>query len=142
MTRPDGRPPWLLAGFALAMPSAALANGFGPMGLVIYGALLLTFFIIATGISAILRPFLPPRWQAVIMALFTAMVWAPVRWWGAGADGALWSGWHPLIGGWFLGEPDNRPGFAFISFAMTALLAYAAIRLWTRRRPPTGVTLH
>lgn len=112
------------------------------MATVIYSALLLTFFIIATGLSAILRPFLRPRLQALAMAMFTALVWAPVRWWGAGAEDALWSGWHPLIAGWFLGEPDNRPAFGFVSFAVTALLAYVAIRLWARRRRPSGVTLH
>jgi hypothetical protein len=114
----------------------------------IYAALALTFYVIATGLSAILRAFAPIRLQAALMAVLAAATWAPVRWWGAEgeADHAL-GGWHPLVGNWLLGEPANRPDLTFASFGTTALLAYAAIRWWAGRRynpveRPPDVTLH
>lgn len=117
------------------------------MKFVIYSAVAITFFFIATGIAGIIRPFLSPRWQAVAMALFTAMVWAPVRWWGgvdAGGDAGtiLGAGWHPLVGSWLMGEATNRPGFNTVSIALTSLLAYVLIRRWQNRRERQRETLH
>jgi hypothetical protein len=116
--------------------------------LAIYAALAFSFFVIATGLSAILRAFLPPRLQAALMALLVAGVWAPVRWWGAEPDAEGWlDGWHPLVGNWLLGEPANRPELTMVSLGVTAMLAYWAIRWWATRRHlpvdrPPDVTLH
>jgi hypothetical protein len=114
---------------------------------VIYSAVALTFFFVATGLAGIIRPFMPPRWQATLMAFFTALVWAPVRWWGgvsAGGDaGSVWGGgWVPLVATWLLGEVTNRPGYNAISIMLTALCAYALIRRWQSRRERQTETLH
>jgi hypothetical protein len=118
------------------------------MTLTIYAALALTFYVVATGLSAIMRAFLPPRLQAALLAFMIAGTWAPVRWWGAedAAEGWL-RGWHPLIGNWLLREPANRPDLTFASFGTVALFAYWAIRWWARQRHapverPPDVTLH
>ncbi len=121
------------------------------MSFVIYTAVALTFFFVATGIAGIIRPFLSPRWQATVIALFTALVWAPVRWWGgveAGGDvpgtwgSALTAGWAPLVGSWLLGEATNRPGYNAVSIALTALVAYVLIRRWQGRQERQTETLH
>lgn len=120
------------------------------MNVVIYVAVALTFFFVATGIAGIIRPFLRPRWQAVVMALLTALVWAPVRWWGGAEAGgepgsALLAGWVPLVGSWLLGEATNRPGYNLVAVALTALVAYVLIRRWQNRRErqtETARTLH
>lgn len=114
---------------------------------VIYAAVALTFYVVATGISGIIRPFLSPRWQAAVMALLTALVWTPVRWWG-GADaggealGHAGGGWVPLVGAWMFGEPTNRPGYNAISVALVTFGAFILIRRWQRRRERQTETVH
>lgn len=117
------------------------------MNIVIYVAVALTFYVVATGLAAVVRPFLSPRWQAVVLALFTALVWAPVRWWGgADAGGEALSagtgGWVPLVGSWLLGEATNRPGYNAVSVTLTTLIAYLLIRRWQGRRERQAETLH
>lgn len=116
------------------------------MSVILYGAVALTFFIVATGIAGIIRPFLSPRWQAGLMALLTAITWAPVRWWGgpeAGGDaGSIVGGWVPLVGSWLLGEATNRPGYNSVSVALTALIAFILIRRWQGRQERQNETLH
>jgi hypothetical protein len=113
------------------------------MLIAVYIALALTFYVVATGLSAILRPFAPPRLQAALVAMMTAGSWAPVRWWddAQGSDSLL-GGWHPLIGNWLLNEPANRPAYTVISFVLTALLAYVLIRRWQRRNEPHLRSIH